>query len=632
MKRQNEFCGLKEAAEILNISVNTLSNIRNRDDEFPKPFNILSATPIWRVEDIYKYGIEKRNLDENEMHPYSNNHKKTITLVGRARTGKSFITGMFAQDFSMYRKLFCGLGKDETICNINNIFIDSYYFSPYIEFYSDFDSLYNDISNDNKDYEEIQKLIEKIKSYKSIQMLINDEEKIKEFINNIKCVIRGINEIESLKYEPKKSNTYLNVYMKPSNFCLNIMEEIGVKCIEIIDTPGISGNISAKDKLQSLNADLYIFLLRAENDDDSKTIKSIVDIIKPIVGTSDVCFLYRMNGTAENEKRFEKIQKDAKKAMKDFEKELEGLKDTENSIINTSLDILQPSERCIGVPPMNEDEIEKPEELFQKEFSKRIINAFKNENDNTLEKLYKDSLNTYKKDVEELTLKILKQIYEHKNEFDTTSTKEYNIENFKDEKHDRVKTNDNLRIISDLSNARIKEKKLLYDYFNDKFKIKDYPDEWDQNTIKYIYNILFKNISSDDGIGIGKYHTEDFPPTTMLVEESIFAKTVYNNIISNKYKSSHIAYREALKSEKITSKTWDYVFCCTNDNDKFNNMLKKLEIINFCELCNIKVSTREDLILYRYIGGLRKFAQYKILKKVYNDIDKAKNKLKELPF
>ena len=93
----------------------------------------------------------------------------------------------------------------------------------------------------------------------------------------------------------------------------------------------------------------------------------------------------------------------------------------------------------------------------------------------------------------------------------------------------------------------------------------------------------------------------------MLVEESLLADRVLENISGKEDWMTNLPYRNALKNCNITSQTWNYVGC---NNDK--SAVLKLNIISNY-LIPVPVSSRKEMVLCRYIGGLRKIAQYRIL-------------------
>ena len=188
-----------------------------------------------------------------------------------------------------------------------------------------------------------------------------------------------------------------------------------------------------------------------------------------------------------------------------------------------------------------------------------------------------------------------------------------------------VMTKDHYRLHSDLDAAYDREIKLLDEYFS-KFKPDDYKDEWQQKIIKYIYKRLTQSVRQDRGLGVGTHPWEEHPARTMLVEESILADKILVGINPEEKWMMNEPYKKAFKDNNITSSTCNYVGC-VNDIDA----IIKLEIIKN-HLSQIEVYTRQDLVLCRYIGGLRQIAQYKILKLMGKEDTVAMDILREMPF
>ena len=204
-------------------------------------------------------------------------------------------------------------------------------------------------------------------------------------------------------------------------------------------------------------------------------------------------------------------------------------------------------------------------------------------------------------------------------------TNNYGLEDIIAENHNRVMTKDHYRLHSDLDAAYDREIKLLDEYFS-KFKPDDYKDEWQQKIIKYIYKRLTQSVRQDRGLGVGTHPWEEHPARTMLVEESILADKILVGINPEEKWMMNEPYKKAFKDNNITSSTWNYVGC-VNDIDA----IIKLEIIKN-HLSQIEVYTRQDLVLCRYIGGLRQIAQYKILKLMGKEDTVAMDILREMPF
>ena len=185
-------------------------------------------------------------------------------------------------------------------------------------------------------------------------------------------------------------------------------------------------------------------------------------------------------------------------------------------------------------------------------------------------------------------------------------------------------TNDHYILRNDLYAAYNQETKLLNNYFS-KFKEEEYPEDWKQKIIKYIYKRLTQSVRQDRGLGVGFHPLEEYPARTMLVEESIFADRDLSSIESEEKKMNNESYRKAL-GKVIRSSSWNHVECVDNPE-----RIIKLEIVkNY--LSQIKVHTRQDLVLCRYVGGLRQIAQYKILKLMGKEDTVAMDILREMPF
>ena len=150
---------------------------------------------------------------------------------------------------------------------------------------------------------------------------------------------------------------------------------------------------------------------------------------------------------------------------------------------------------------------------------------------------------------------------------------EYTLAKFKNEGRYRVMTGDHYRIYNDLSRAYEKEVKLLDDYFS-RFTADNVPEEWKQDIIRYIYRVILKSVSQDRGIGIGAHPWEENPARTMLVEEAVNAKLVYEYVEGEEERQVTFVYRKALQNSGISSNSsWNYVGA---NRDEEN--MKKLEI------------------------------------------------------
>ena len=188
-------------------------------------------------------------------------------------------------------------------------------------------------------------------------------------MNEIEEVIRKIREIENDYQNRKKVSIYIDTYQKPSLFCKELLRECGLGSIQIIDTPGVSGNVEPERIVKS---DMYIFLVKPDNSDEAQTLKKIVMQRKGDVATSKVAFLYKKEGLFFTKEKYEEAQNTVKNDMIAFSDLFSDLK---GSIIATELDVLNPSSHCILFPTMGE-EVSPPEELFLQAMREKLIEAF----------------------------------------------------------------------------------------------------------------------------------------------------------------------------------------------------------------------------------------------------------------
>lgn len=592
-------------SDIVDICNSDVSNWIESDTSFPKPLKKTPAGSIWKTEDIIDYLYKKE--DSSTVISKANLKTKTIAIIGRARSGKSFFNSRFVKDRVGFTKLFCGNNIDKTVCPIYIQVSESTLLENFT-FHTDFNSIYNE--SDSKEMAALKDKVTELTKHRFIQSNISKMEEIEN-------VIREIREIEQSKRYPNKEKVsfHINTYQKPSLFCEELLKECDLDDVQIIDTPGVSGNVEAKRVAKS---DIYIFLIKPDNSDEAQTLKKIVMQIKADVATSKVAFLYKKEGLFFTKEKYEEAQNTVKNDMIAFSDLFSDLK---GSIIATELDVLNPSSHCILFPTMGE-EVSPPEELFLQAMREKLIEAFLPEDTDKEDKEFQNIILEKEDSAKKLVIDIMNNITPHDLK---DGTNNYGLEDIIAENHNRVMTKDHYRLHSDLDAAYDREIKLLDEYFS-KFKPDDYKDEWQQKIIKYIYKRLTQSVRQDRGLGVGTHPWEEHPARTMLVEESILADKILVGINPEEKWMMNEPYKKAFKDNNITSSTWNYVGC-VNDIDA----IIKLEIIKN-HLSQIEVYTRQDLVLCRYIGGLRQIAQYKILKLMGKEDTVAMDILREMPF
>ncbi|QCT04861.1 hypothetical protein E6C60_4156 [Paenibacillus algicola] len=603
---EKDLLALSDVAKLCGTSNSNVSNWRTRDSSFPEPYNETSAGPIWKAEDIVTY-LQKKFGDGYDVISTGNMSSKRMAIIGRARGGKSFFNSRFVYDRTGFVYLFCGNSADKTACPIY-IKISEYITLEYYVFHSDFNSIY--LADDDDD--ELKKLRERVSSLVDQPYWQDNIEKMVE----IEGVIREIRVVEERYPNRKNSNTYIDTFQRPSVFCKEILRECGLGVIEIVDTPGVSGNVEASKIAKS---DIYLFLLKPENSDESQTLRKIVTEIKADVATSKAVFLYKKEAILFTKQEYEDERLSIRKDMAAFS---ELFKDLKGNIISTELDVLDPTSHCILFPTMSRDRITLPEELFLEDVKGKLLEAFKPEDETSKDEEFKKTVSELGNQAEEFVLNIMRNIPVHGL---GAGEKKYTVEDVIAERHDRVMTKDNYRLRTDLDNAYSRESSILDNYFSS-FTAAEYPEEWQQIIIKYVHKKLTSSVRTDRGLGVGTHHWEERPARTMLIEESILADRILTNILDKDERYRNIPYRNALKDSNITSATWNYVGCI-NDDDA----VTKLKIVKQC-LLHVIVSSRQEIVLCRYVGGLRKIAEYKILENMGYKKDKCMEELKTIPF
>lgn len=579
-----EFFSLNDIAKLCETSNSNVSNWRKRDSRFPIPYQETSAGPIWKAEDIVQY---LQNKNEFDVISSPNLKSKRVAVIGRARGGKSFLISRFVSDRNGFIELFCGNNSDKTACPIyvkisEIVLLESY------KFHTDFNQIYRD-----ENLPSIISLKEKVSKLVGHSYQQEDKAKMIEIEETIKCIKKIQNQFPN----KKQCQAYIETYQKPSIFCKELLRECELGSVEIIDTPGVSGNVEASKISKS---DLYLFLIKPDNEYEAQTLKKIVTEIKSDVATSKVGFLYKKEGILLTQKKYDDARVAVKKDMSAYTSLFEDLK---GSIVSTELDVLNPADHCILFPTMDSEDVTLPEELFLQDMYKKLISAFKPENEANITHKFNVIMDEKKEEAKKFILSLMENIPAH--QF-LAETNLYTIDTFISEQHDRVMTKDNYRLHNDLFFAYTQESQKLYNYFS-KFTVVDFPEEWQQILLKLVYKILITSVRTDRGLGVGTHPWEENPARTMLVEESLLADRVLENISGKEDWMTNLPYRNALKNCNITSKTWNYVGC---NNDK--SAVLKLNIISNY-LIPVPVSSRKEMVLCRYIGGLRKIAQYRVL-------------------
>ena len=202
-------------SDIVDICNSDVSNWIESDTSFPKPLKKTPAGSIWKTEDIIDYLYKKE--DSSTVISKANLKTKTIAIIGRARSGKSFFNSRFVKDRVGFTKLFCGNNIDKTVCPIYIQVSESTLLENFT-FHTDFNSIYNE--SDSKEMAALKDKVIELTKHRFIQSNISKMEEIEN-------VIREIREIEQSKRYPNKEKVsfHINTYQKPSLFCEELLKE-----------------------------------------------------------------------------------------------------------------------------------------------------------------------------------------------------------------------------------------------------------------------------------------------------------------------------------------------------------------------------------------------------------------------
>jgi len=445
----------------------------------------------------------------------------------------------------------------------------------------------------------------------------NEEEQRYSIIaeNNLSNFVNEVNDYLKKKREEEKfmSSEYIEIFATPSRLALEIMAKNDLSYLTIIDSPGVSREY---EKVQIEYAHLIMFVL---TDNDIKTahsgFKKIIEEIAYLTPTSDACFLYNLKTVCDDKDEYNEMQTTAKIAMESFEKEFEPLR---NTIIGTSLNIMYPSRLSLGIPGMKSNRINTAEKLFRQDLVNVINNSFDEDKDeiNLIVEELRNEFNKVAEDKKSKThidlVNFMRTILFNIPRFLEIPLVPSNLEipvldcdyleEFKKEKHARVKSQDKYRIVEAVSHTKRRVLGELYAYFN-KYTFSNVPDVLKQLSIKLFYYMICKELKNGSGLGIGTHFQEDYPPITMRAIEYIFASELYKEFRESK-DEKEIVYRRVLENNGILSKSWDSVIII-EDN------LYILDILTNCGILSLPSKSLDRLIENRYIGGLRKIGEYK---------------------
>lgn len=554
---------------------------------FPEPCKQTNDGPLWDEESVDAYMSDFYIFSSKDFYG-----PLKASVLGRSRSGKSFLVSRLVESRDNYMDLFCKDGEGGTFCTVKNIIATTRAFD-YIEFRVEYD--------EKKIDSNLLKRIKDITRKVPINQIDFARTKLQEFRELSQAI-------------GDAAKTYITVYLRPNEYTSNLLKDAKKGELIFIDTPGVS----CKVKIEGIEkSDMYIIVLKNDNLDEADSLRDIAAELKKYATTSKVTFLYHVEKVLRNEEQYAKAEDIARGSIKPFEDKFASLREC---IVDTGLDLLYPEKNCLLFPTM-EDDVTFVEEIFLGKIKERFVSAAIYGVDAELKMRFDDVVKHMPEEAHKLALELISGIPNH-----DIKDGNYTKKTFSSDDHMRTKTEDDCRVVNALWIAYLKETNKVYGLFS-KYKLYKYED-WQETVIKYVYQMLAKTVESDFGLGHSNHWREDNPPATMRVEESIFAREILEAFSKNPNEYMRVNYINALCNQGIDG-IWKNVYCY--DTKYATDALKKLKIIRDV-IGDVSATDESDLILRTHVCGLRKYAEYAILKSLGMSEEEAMKTIKELPF
>lgn len=569
-----DIIGTKEIGDLFGVSSSAVVNMQKRYSDFPLPIKRIESGPLFDNNEIIKWGELNNRLKISISSTVEIGKYKSIAVVGLPRTGKSYTTSAFAADNECFilRRTFSGAGDDFTQCAVKLVI------SPNIQ------DGYVSFNTDNEEERQYARF---------------GEESLFKFVTDVNEYLKA-KRISGQELSPSE---YIEIFVPPSQMAQQILDETGLAYLVVTDTPGVS---ESYELVQIAEAHLVMLVLADSGGDTARSgFEKIVPKIAPLVASGDACFLYNLKKQCDDEEEYALMQMDAETAMRIFENDFAALK---SSIVETSMTLLNPSKYVLGIPTLKDRKINTSEKIFREKFKSIIIRAFKGESINAVLEELKTAFNN--KEIEELNQyqnfieSIIPNLVSNKSDI----LEEDYIHQFKKNKHYRVKTQDNYRIINGVSVERNRALYEIYKIFKE-YTIENTPSIIHQAIVKLYYKMITEELKGGEGIGVGTHHWEDYPPITMNAIEFILAQEIQEEFTKD---ISSLTYRKAMEDNGVKSDSWGFVII-----DK--NQCYKLELICNSKILNLHSTNLYELIRNRYIRGLILVGQEKA-SQLYNQI------------
>lgn len=585
--------GLREIADICGVSSSSVANWRVREPSFPKPVQEIKAGPIFDLYEIEQWLLQK-GKDTSKIKSLKKNWgndnmlTKKLCIVGRARVGKSRLISRFLKYSRLARRYLESSGKDCTKLNFK-IYLTKGLEKKSFMRYLAADSTLNgiEVPFDDEHEDEVKNFLRRIEKENTYSQKADGE----------------------LAGKPRQLSLLtdsIEIVTEASSLAREIMGD-SIDCLIITDTPGVSGNVPLN---VASDADVYLLMMK---DDNLEEFHLSIEKIIPKIAGSNVLFIYRNGNTYTTLEGYNEVLRQVKDAVEDFTDDLSRL--VGDSVLNTSLEVLNPSGKVIPMGAFDIITLNFVEECFNRDLSDKLRTIFSTKNGANEEQVIIEALSECSKanavvsytssDIINYFDKVVKQ-FTLPNVGTTWKT------NFSKEKHDRVKTKDNYRIeyYAELNcNCVLDSLYNLYKVmkYDSSYKV---PKMVQEAIIKLVYIRLTESIKFDCGIFAGGHPFEDSACKTMFVEEAIFAEELLN-----KGKTPNLTvsdYCDVMRANGISSATWNWVYKKSPYSGEYAYCNNKLDVIYHCGLNNLQSTNTKQLIYNTYTMGLFKLGQYNL--------------------
>ena len=530
------------------IKSSDLSNRKRNNIDFPQDRNNEQGAPIYYYGDVMRWAYahkikingkeviyrEIEILERESMNPSLN-----IAIVGRARSGKSFLSSYFLDDTVYMRLALCSAGTDYTQIPVK-IVVDGN--SPFFRCMV-FEELTDSVPEDVKPY--INKGVAIDPNSPDFQIAM---EKITEWLRHLH------NDEHVTDLEKKVS---MEIHGKPSVMSRRIMENTGKKVLVITDTPGASGDYSFEELGRQ---DIVIIAMRDEN---MQEFVESINRLATLVGTNPVIYSYRTTESVDDEEEYNEEIENGRKAMGSFESSLSKAFDNDY-IIASSINALRPSEHFVVLPSFKSRKYKSVEDLYTSDLEALIIKEY---NSRLTPSKVADVLEKASVDKDTVMNFLKKVIYIPKTQPIDIASHNAAVADFRNAGHARVKSQDKYYISEIVNKCSIEELSAVRSRLEN-FTVSNCPEEWKQVLVQYVYQTIDRTLKSFPGVGIGVHPWEDSPAVTMRTCESIFAEDLYAELkeyaVRTEYSYEDRAdvtskYRSILQQNNIQSRSWDRV-------------------------------------------------------------------------